>query len=60
MPGSPTTPGCPSACVGALGNIAFRYTDSVGCYSACNFGSDSHLMMVACDGCPCPERISLK
>jgi hypothetical protein len=30
MPGSPTTPGCPSACVGALGHIAFRYTDSVG------------------------------
>src|SRR5450830_1686120 len=29
MPGSSTTPGCPSACVGALG-IAFRYTDSVG------------------------------
>ena len=30
MPGSPTTPGCPSACVGALGHIAFHYTDSVG------------------------------
>src|SRR6202051_3931692 len=30
MPGSSTTPGCPSACVGALGHIAFRYTDSVG------------------------------
>jgi len=30
MPGSPTTPCYPSACVGALGNIAFRYTDSVG------------------------------
>jgi hypothetical protein len=27
---SSTTPGCPSACVGALGHIAFRYTDSVG------------------------------
>ena len=30
MPGSPTTPGRPSARVGALGHIAFRYTDSVG------------------------------
>ena len=30
MPGSSTTPGCPSACVGALGHIAFHYTDSVG------------------------------
>ena len=30
MPGSPTTPGRPSACVGALGHIAFRYTDRVG------------------------------
>ena len=30
MPGSPTTPGRPSACVGALGHIAFHYTDSVG------------------------------
>jgi hypothetical protein len=30
MPGSPTTPGRPSACVGALGHFAFRYTDSVG------------------------------
>ena len=30
MPGSSTTLGRPSACVGALGHIAFRYTDSVG------------------------------
>jgi hypothetical protein len=30
MPGSSTTPGRPSARVGALGHIAFRYTDSVG------------------------------
>ena len=30
MPGSSTTPGRPSACAGALGHIAFRYTDSVG------------------------------
>ena len=30
MPGSSTTPGRPSARVGALGRIAFRYTDSVG------------------------------
>src|SRR6266568_4820500 len=30
MPGSSTTPGRPIACVGALGHIAFRYTDSVG------------------------------
>jgi len=30
MPGSPTTPGHPSACVDALGHMAFRYTDSVG------------------------------
>ena len=30
VPGSSTTPGCPSACVGALGHIAFHYTDSVG------------------------------
>ena len=30
VPGSSTTPGCPSACAGALGHIAFRYTDSVG------------------------------
>jgi hypothetical protein len=30
VPGSSTTPGCPSACVGALGHIASRYTDSVG------------------------------
>jgi hypothetical protein len=30
VPGSSTTPGCPSTCVGALGHIAFRYTDSVG------------------------------
>ena len=30
MPGSPTTPGRPSARVVALGHIAFRYTDSVG------------------------------
>ena len=30
MPGSSTTPGCPSTCVGAPGHIAFRYTDSVG------------------------------
>jgi hypothetical protein len=30
VPGSSTTPGRPSACVGALGHIAFRYTDSVG------------------------------
>src|SRR6516162_1790114 len=30
MPGSLTTPGRPSACVGALGHIAFHYTDSVG------------------------------
>ena len=30
MPGSPTTPGWPSARVGALGHVAFRYTDSVG------------------------------
>ena len=30
MPGSSTTPGCPSACDDALGHIAFRYTDSVG------------------------------
>src|ERR1700686_4620778 len=30
MPGSSTTPGCPSACVGAIGHIAFRYTDSGG------------------------------
>jgi hypothetical protein len=30
MPGSATTPGRPSACVDALGHVAFRYTDSVG------------------------------
>jgi hypothetical protein len=30
MPSSSTTPGRPSACVDALGHIAFRYTDSVG------------------------------
>ena len=30
MPGSSTTLGRPSACVGALGRVAFRYTDSVG------------------------------
>ena len=30
MPGSPTTPSHPSACVDALGHMAFRYTDSVG------------------------------
>jgi len=30
MPGSPTTPGRPSARVGALGHFAFHYTDSVG------------------------------
>src|SRR5499427_4223916 len=30
MPGSSTTPGLPNACVGALGHIAFHYTDSVG------------------------------
>jgi hypothetical protein len=30
MPGSLTTPGRPSARVGALGYVAFRYTDSVG------------------------------
>ena len=30
MPGSPTTPGWPSARGGALGHIAFHYTDSVG------------------------------
>ena len=30
MPGSPTTPGWPGARVGALGHIAFHYTDSVG------------------------------
>jgi hypothetical protein len=30
MPGSSTTPGRPSACVGALGHFAFHYTDSVG------------------------------
>ena len=30
MPGSSTTPGRPSARVGAPGHIAFRYTDSVG------------------------------
>ena len=30
MPGSATTPSRPSACVRALGRIAFRYTDSVG------------------------------
>jgi hypothetical protein len=30
MPGSPTTPGRPSACADALVRIAFRYTDSVG------------------------------
>ena len=30
MPGSPTTPGWPSARVGALGHFAFHYTDSVG------------------------------
>ena len=30
VPGSSTTPGYPSACAGALGHVAFRYTDSVG------------------------------
>ena len=30
MPGSLTTPGRPSACVGALGHVAFRCTESVG------------------------------
>src|SRR5215471_14834242 len=30
MPGSSTTPGWPSARVGALGHFAFHYTDSVG------------------------------
>jgi len=30
MPGSPTTPGWPSARVGALGHVAFHYTESVG------------------------------
>ena len=30
MPGSPTTPSRPSACVDTLGRMAFRYTDSVG------------------------------
>src|SRR6516225_9494360 len=30
MPGSPTTPGWPSARTGALGHIAFHCTDSVG------------------------------
>src|SRR5207253_8551450 len=30
VPGSSTTPGRPSARVGALGRIAFHYTDSVG------------------------------
>ena len=29
MPGSSTTPGHPRARVGALGHVAFRYTDSV-------------------------------
>jgi len=30
MPGSSTTPGHPSVRDGALGHVAFRYTDSVG------------------------------
>jgi hypothetical protein len=30
MPGSATTPSCPSARARALGHVAFRYTDSVG------------------------------
>ena len=30
MPGSLTTPGCPSACDGALVHVAFRYGYSVG------------------------------
>jgi len=30
MPGSPTTPGCPSACDGALGHVAFRTSNGVG------------------------------
>jgi hypothetical protein len=30
MPGSLTTPGCPSTRVGALGHVAFRYGYSVG------------------------------
>jgi hypothetical protein len=30
MPGSLTTPGCPSTCVGVLDHIAFRYLYSVG------------------------------
>jgi hypothetical protein len=30
MPGSLTTPGCPSARVGALDHVAFRYLFSVG------------------------------
>ena len=39
MPGSSTTPGCPSACVGALGHIAFRYTDSVGARNQFSFAA---------------------
>ena len=50
MPGSPTTPGWPSARVGALGHIAFHYTDSVGTrkqfsiaaqWLACTFPADA-------------------
>ena len=39
MPGSSTTPGRPSACVGALGHIAFRYTDSVGARNQFSFAA---------------------
>ena len=39
MPGSPTTPGRPSACVSALGRVAFRYTDSVGTQNQFSFAA---------------------
>jgi hypothetical protein len=48
MPGSLTTPGHPSACDGALGNVAFRCTESVGARNTFSFAAQWLACMFPC------------
>ena len=57
MPGSPTTPGRPSARVDALGHIAFHYTDSVGTGTSLLSRLNGWPVRSPADASPPPSRV---
>ena len=56
MPGSMTTPGCPSARASALGHVAFRAVDDVGARFYVTFAAQWLAYALPTDASPTPSR----